>query len=151
MKIKKCLACKETKSIDNFSLNKVRRDGHQGYCKPCVSQKAKTHYQAYPELDLARSHARQVKKKIEVLGHYSNGIPTCTICRETRLGCLSIDHINGGGNAHRRSLKKSMGVDFYAWLRQNNYPEGYQVLCMNDQFLKRERNHELRGVTKANQ
>jgi hypothetical protein len=28
------------------------------------------------------------------------------------------------------------GVRFYSWLRRNNYPEGYQVLCFNCNIAK---------------
>jgi hypothetical protein len=46
---------------------------------------------------------------------------------------LALDHINGGGNAHRREVTGSAkgGPKFYYWLRDNNYPPGFQVLCHN--------------------
>jgi len=55
----------------------------------------------------------------------------CACCGETRKEYLSIDHIDGNGNKHRRKIgvKDSMGL--YRWLRRNNYPEGFQVLCFN--------------------
>ena len=78
-----------------------------------------------------RYHHRQ---KIEVLSHYSNSdIPCCLVCGEGRIACLSIDHIHGGGYQHRKSL---MG-NFYSWLKRQEYPEGYQTLCMNCQAIKR--------------
>jgi hypothetical protein len=54
-------------------------------------------------------------------------------CSDIR--CLTIDHINGGGRQERKKLKK-VGVTFYHWLQKQGYPEGYQVLCMNCQFIK---------------
>lgn len=49
-----------------------------------------------------------------------------------------IDHVNGGGNAHRRSIGGTTActVRFYRWLEVNNYPEGFQVLCHNCNFAK---------------
>jgi hypothetical protein len=47
---------------------------------------------------------------------------------------LSIDHINGGGGKHR---KESNITHFYNWLKKNNYPTGFQTLCLNCQFIKR--------------
>jgi len=81
------------------------------------------------------------KLKIEILSHYANGIPKCNICKETDLRCLSIDHINGNGAKHRKENKNYS----YSWLKKNNYPKEFQVLCMNCQFIKRKENHEWGG------
>jgi hypothetical protein len=51
--------------------------------------------------------------------------------KETNIGFLTIDHINGGGEKHRKELKLNAGTQFYRWLRNNGYPEGYQVMCYN--------------------
>lgn len=75
--------------------------------------------------------------KISVLAHYNNGIVRCFRCGESRLACLSIDHIKGGGAKHRKELGVKSGFNFYYWLRAHGYPEGYQTLCMNCQFIKR--------------
>lgn len=75
------------------------------------------------------------KLKIEVLNHYSNNLLKCACCDESILEFLSIDHINGGGNKHFKELNK-IGVNFYKWLKNNSFPIGYQVLCMNCNFAK---------------
>ena len=77
------------------------------------------------------------KLKLAVLNGY--GGPICRCCGETHIEFLSIDHINNDGAAHRRSLPKSAssgGSGFYAWLKKNNFPPGFQVLCMNCNFAK---------------
>lgn len=76
------------------------------------------------------------RKKIEVLTHYGNGKLACVICGEERLPCLSIDHIDGDGNKHRREIGARNAHSFYIWLRQQGFPVGYQTLCMNCQFVK---------------
>ncbi len=83
---------------------------------------------------------KHLKLKIEVLTFYGNDKLACVVCGENRLACLSIDHIDGGGNKQRKgSLHSPTG--FYRWLKRNEYPNGYQTLCMNCQFVKRfERN-----------
>lgn len=91
--------------------------------------------------ELFKKREQRVKTKTQVLTHYSNGKLACRQCGESRLACLTIDHINGGGSKHKRELKKH-GSIFYIWLRQNNFPVGYQVLCMNCQFVKRVMNRE---------
>ena len=53
----------------------------------------------------------------------------CVCCEESRLGFLTIDHINGGGRVERQ--KVGTGSRFYRWLKNNNFPSGYQVLCYN--------------------
>jgi len=54
----------------------------------------------------------------------------CKCCGETRREFLTIDHIDGNGRKHRREIGVR-GSDFYGWLKQNNYPKGFQVLCFN--------------------
>jgi hypothetical protein len=56
----------------------------------------------------------------------------CACCGETEPLFLSIDHIECDGAEHRKKLGKSAnGSGFYRWLRDNKYPPGFQVLCMN--------------------
>lgn len=82
--------------------------------------------------------------KEEVLAYYSNkNKPSCKRCGFSDIRALSIDHINGGGRKHFLQIKGG-GTRIYQWLRSHNYPEGYQVLCMNCQFIKKLENHENR-------
>lgn len=67
--------------------------------------------------------------KARCLDHYGN--TTCACCGEKRMDFLCIDHINGGGNKHRREI----GTNLIRWLIKNNLPEGpYRVLCHNCNF-----------------
>jgi hypothetical protein len=77
------------------------------------------------------------KTKIEVLTHYGNGKLECIQCGENRLPCLTIDHINGNGNKHRKELPESVRRDFYRYLKIWGFPPEYQTLCMNCQFIKK--------------
>lgn len=67
------------------------------------------------------------KIKLEVLIHYSGNPPKCECCGETIIDFLTMDHINNDGAEHR----KKVGNGLYSWLKKNNYPEGYRVLCFN--------------------
>ncbi len=91
---------------------------------------------------------RRAEVKKEILIHYGGGKCACVECGESRLACLSIDHINGKGNEHRRKLKTKAGYYFYRWLKQNNYPFGYQTLCMNCQFIKRDKELTRKNTTR---
>jgi hypothetical protein len=67
----------------------------------------------------------------------------CACCGEIEAMFLSIDHIHNNGNIERKAgLYSGNGTGFYQWLRKNNFPSGYQVLCMNCQIGK----HKNGGV-----
>lgn len=53
----------------------------------------------------------------------------CVCCGADRLEFLSVDHINNDGSNHRKEIGGAKAI--YRWLKKNNYPEGFQVLCMN--------------------
>ena len=96
------------------------------------AERAARYRQRHP--DHYRSWRLDIKR--DILTHYGNGRCACVRCGESRLACLSIDHIAGGGNKQRQGKLRGT-VPFYLWLRSNDYPEGYQTLCMNCQFIKR--------------
>ena len=80
-----------------------------------------------------RDVKNRVSLKYEVLSHYSDGKLECACCKERNVEFLSIDHINGKGAEHRREIGGSSGT-FYRWLKNNNYPSGFRVLCINCNF-----------------
>jgi hypothetical protein len=73
------------------------------------------------------------KARLEVLTHYANGILKCAECPESDLRVLTIDHINGGGAAYTRQLGTQT---VYAYLKNQGFPPGYQVLCQNHNLGK---------------
>lgn len=75
----------------------------------------------------------RIKRRMEILYQYSGGLMKCNCCGEATIEFLAIDHINNNGYEHRKIVK---GSDLYRWLRSNNYPEGFQVLCHNCNFAK---------------
>lgn len=75
--------------------------------------------------------------KQEVLSHYSISPPVCAHCRITDIDVLCIDHIANDGAEHRRIIGHNYGANFYRWLKKNNYPGGFQVLCRNCNWKKR--------------
>lgn len=88
------------------------------------------------------SAMKQVKElKAEVLTHYGGGELACVECGFNDIRALSVDHINGGGYQHYKDLKRR-GIFMYRWLKNENFPSGYQTLCMNCQFIKREEQKE---------
>ena len=63
----------------------------------------------------------------EVLTHYGRGTARCAWCKHEDLAALTLDHVTGGGGKQRKALNRS-GKSFYRWLRQNDFPAGFQVL-----------------------
>jgi len=109
--------------------------------KEQTSLAKKRHRQLNRELLSGRDKVRKERLKVEVLSHYGrDSKASCIVCGEDRLPCLSIDHIEGGGNKETRR-----GITFYYWLKKSSYPEGFQTLCMNCQWMKRHTNREYGG------
>lgn len=80
--------------------------------------------------EYAKAKARRAKQRMEVLNHYGNNDPKCACCSERRIEFLAIDHINGGGNAHRREMTMG-GEKIVRFLRKMGMPLGYRLLCHN--------------------
>ncbi len=51
---------------------------------------------------------------------------------------LTVDHKLGGGNEHRKEVRKSSN-DWYKFVIENNFPPEFQILCFNCN-LGRQRN-----------
>jgi hypothetical protein len=75
--------------------------------------------------------ARHAALKLKIFEAY--GGARCACCGDTHLAFLSIDHINGDGALHRKTVP---GPLLYPWLRRNNFPPGFQVLCRNCNWAK---------------
>lgn len=116
-----CKGCDTLLTEFNISQAKARQ-GNFCWCTECVRLK---------------SIETRLFNKIEVLTYYSKyDIPVCEICENDDIRCLSLDHINNNGEKHRREIKVGSGSHFYLWIKKNNYPNDFQVLCMNHQFIK---------------
>jgi hypothetical protein len=64
----------------------------------------------------------------------------CECCGETERAFLSIDHVNNDGAEHRRTHRLQTGEQMHRWLIRNGFPDGFQVLCMNCNWGKRNNN-----------
>lgn len=88
----------------------------------------------------------RTKLKLEVFETYGGAKCSCKGCPEHKhphVEFLTINHINGGGAKHRRSMGGIRvlgggftmgGTTMYAWLRKHKYPKGFNVLCWNCQW-----------------
>ena len=72
-----------------------------------------------------RTTQRRIWRRALALDRYGG---ECACCGEARSFFLAIDHIDGGGAAHRRELGTKR---LYDWLFEYSWPVGFQVLCHN--------------------
>lgn len=125
-----CTKCRDTfpATTDYFHRDSHnKRNGLQAQCRVCrnaymVARKNRI-------LDAAQSLTYRQQLRRDLLTHYGGNPPSCACCGEHRTAFLAIDHIGGGGAAHRRVLGKTNSI--YQWIRKNGYPEGFRVLCHN--------------------
>lgn len=68
--------------------------------------------------------AGRIRTRQRVFAHYGTH---CACCGETE--DLTIDHVNGGGAAHREEVGNRGGLPFFKWLIRNGFPAGFQTLC----------------------
>jgi hypothetical protein len=73
------------------------------------------------------------KLKLEVMMHYSGGVPKCAVCGESDIVVLTVDNVNGDGAEHRRKISAAghSPSNLYRHLRDSGYPGDFRVLCQN--------------------
>lgn len=165
--MKLCGACKIEFPLEMFGKHSRNPDGLQYCCRRCKSESdrisrlknldnIKQHKKEYylenknhiiekvnQYISVNRNKHNQwttqskLNLKTKVFNHYCNNEIKCENCEQLELELLTIDHIHGNGNQHRKEVGINTGYSTYSWLKKNNYPEGFQVLCWNCQYRKR--------------
>lgn len=152
-----CRICNVKLAPSNWPLPLKRTGNH--ICRACARNSAHERYHNDPQCRLKQritgdrwynqnflkqqeyNRERLRRIKLQVLSAYSKNL-SCNRCGFKDIRALTIDHIKGNGAEHRRKLRHH---NFYDWLIKHNFPKGYQVLCMNCQWIKRDKNKELLG------
>jgi hypothetical protein len=140
-----CFECKNTvvrnKKLCEFCSARVRENKERrkaaGFCIDCGGQPLVTKNNC-AECKLRKNERSKVLRDItkkETVAAYGG---KCVCCGEDNWGFLTIDHPNNDGAEHRRQLGISGGIAFYMWLRRNNYPKDFQILCWNCNCGKRD-------------
>jgi hypothetical protein len=116
--------------------------GSRRICRTCAKERHEKRYDpkeylAKPNREAYLKKMRETAKRLyesdraaalEAYGKH------CQCCKEKRKIFLCIDHIDGRKKwNHGRAMSSS---PFYRWLRNNNYPKGFQVLCHNCNYAK---------------
>lgn len=119
----------EFRAYQNKRVEKKRAAGICLFCPTPARSGRKTCLGCAQRIE-ARQKAERVALKLEVFAAY--GGPKCSRCGfDSDPDALQIDHIDGGGNGHRKEIGQSKT---YSWLKKNGYPTGYRVLCANCNF-----------------
>ena len=99
-----------------------------------VNRKAREYYHKLGskvrEKNVEKNKKYRRRVRVEAIQHYGG---KCVCCGEDHLEFLCFDHINNDGAEHR---KKMVDRSIAPWLRRNNYPEGFQILCHNCNMAK---------------
>ena len=163
--LRECRKCGEAKPFRMFECTNVERGWYRRECKSCTNRRRSDEGQMsraelarrqadreYSQVHSQRKTARAVawneanpeRRRQNALNYYyrlsdaaiqAYGGYRCVWCGIGDPIVLTLDHIHNNGRAERRALKKQ-GASFYKWLRDNGYPAGFQVLCMNCNHAK---------------
>jgi hypothetical protein len=105
-----------------------KRNGNYPY-----AEYSRSYYLKNKESFLLKSKESRIILRKLVISFYGG---KCQCCDEPNIEFLAIDHINGNGKQHRIKNKITGGTKFYQWLKANNFPEGFRVLCHNCNLSK---------------
>lgn len=144
-----CKLCANKYSLENYHKNQEHRKAVNKIWRTKnrerIQKKSREQYRINTAQKLAYSKKYAQKVKVELVSHYAPDM-RCQCedtncwhqerCTVNNLRILTMEHPNGGGNKQRKQLA-IQGTTFYLWLRRNNYPEGFQVLCMNCNWMRR--------------
>ena len=132
-----CTKCGQEKpaTTEYFHKHSGNKYGLDPDCKLCHAEDGARRYYDNREEYLSRHKARSLAIKIEVMTHYGNGECKCVMCGYDIIAALTLDHIDDDGYKEAKS-----GKSLYLYLRKHSYPSGYQTLCMNCQYVKRDAN-----------
>lgn len=119
----KCIKCliKQRKHRSSLRLSRARLNKCTICSKP--AKLGNRHCIRHLSLKSSKINSDYIKIKLAVFAYYGT---YCVCCGEQNIDFLTIDHITNDGGYHRRKV----GNGLYRWLVKNNFPAGFQVLCM---------------------
>tara|TARA_R110000737_G_scaffold315924_1_gene326051 strand:- start:29 stop:586 length:558 start_codon:yes stop_codon:yes gene_type:complete len=131
----------------NYEINKEKRKIYNS--KPETIEYRKNYDIVHKPQQLKRQKDYKTRLRMSALIHYSKSIsntdiPTCACCKENSIiDFLCIDHIKGKKEMENDNELVRLGYSsiwlthkLMLWLKNNNYPSGFQVLCHNCNFAK---------------
>lgn len=144
--MKQCSTCLELKPVTEFWREQRKPGGRKSRCKPCARKGNKASYDRNPQSRIASTSAWKAKKPSHVKEYMKERCRRiratliagyggkCTCCGEATIEFLTLEHLNGGGRAHR-GTRGSLTV--FNEVIRDGFPKEYTILCMNCNFAKR--------------
>lgn len=130
-----CQACRNLKNKESYKRHRVKRikEVQRYYRENKEKRLADVKKWAERNPEKVRQYRKETLNglRADVFAAYGG---KCMCCGESEPIFLTIDHIGGNGRKHREEVMGNplyAGVKFYAWLRQNEFPEGFETLCYN--------------------
>lgn len=126
---KQCIDCLITHPIASFH-KRSGQGGYRSYCAACMITRATANNKEYRQKGPTKSRMKSLgptpsRKDLRQMMLKAYG-SICVCCGEETEAFLTIDHVNGGGNTHRKQ------GDVYRDLWRRGWPkEGFRLLCMN--------------------
>lgn len=93
MTTKKCYKCQTSKSLEEFSRNKSRKDGLNNQCKKCQVEYGRCHYENNKATYLAQTKARKEKVR-KWLADYKTTL-ACEKCGTNHPAVIDFHHKDG--------------------------------------------------------
>lgn len=155
MKTRICKRCGHEKNIAEFQRTDKYKEWYRKECRDCRNKYLQEYRVSGRELYLQKTRksspedikrAEEYRKKYPekhrkwCMEHYyrlrdeaimAYGGHKCACCGEIEPLFLTLDHINNDGCKWREANKDHRGATLFRWLKRNNWPKGYQILCLN--------------------
>jgi len=151
-----CTKCKMLKPNSKFMARERKNGKKDRVCKKCHSLDVLTktnlgsdvlkqlkydwnsrdglieHLQKYRKKTRNKLSKQHQELRREIITYYGGDPPKCAICECDLYEVLSVDHLFNNGANHRRQV----GSNIYASIKKDNFPQEFQVLCRNCNWLK---------------
>ena len=86
---------------------------------------------------------RKRKQRQDLLNMYGN---QCSVCGFENPIALTLDHVKNNGNEERKRLSD---YQIYKRALEKYRPKEYRTLCMNCQFIERQKVNEIKNIPKV--
>lgn len=123
--MKRCTQCCELKALSTFYTEKLGQFGVKGRCKVCMA--------GYKVKNKLRDsiQAQHHKQRIKRAAFNRIGGCRCSLCFESEIGKLNVDHVHGDGVRLRKVGRHGKGLKFYNQILRMTIVERnrLRVLC----------------------
>lgn len=127
--MKTCNKCRRNLSLDLFSINNTKRDGHNATCKECQRVYAKSHYLLKKDYYIAKGKRNRklfYQENLRKINDYKSR-HSCKYCPENDPCCLDLHHRESA----RKEYTISNQLANLSWLTLEKEIQKCDVVCSN--------------------